>query len=123
MRGAEGGWAIRPTYEGTQHGCHRTLAATLATPDDGVDMNPGRTAVAYLFGLLAVVVIVIAWWIGMIAMVKRSIAWIVTNGHRRVRYRGVEANRAQLALRVAAINLRRLVNLGLTHNGEAWAIT
>ena len=56
-------------------------------------------------------------------MVERSIAWIVTSGHRRVRYRGVEANRTQLALRVAAINLRRLVNLGLNHNGEAWAIT
>jgi IS5 family transposase len=56
-------------------------------------------------------------------MVERSIAWIVANGHRRVRYRGVEANRAQLALRIAAINLRRLVNLGLNHNGRAWAIT
>lgn len=56
-------------------------------------------------------------------MVERSIAWIVTNGHRRVRYRGVEPNRAQLTLRVAAINLRRLVNLGLNHNGHAWAVT
>jgi len=56
-------------------------------------------------------------------MVERSISWIVTNGHRRVRYRGIEPNRAQLALRVAAINLRRLVNLGLNHNGHAWAVT
>ena len=56
-------------------------------------------------------------------MVERSIAWIVAAGHRRVRYRGVEANQIQLALRVAAINLRRLVNLGLNHNGETWAIT
>jgi IS5 family transposase len=56
-------------------------------------------------------------------MVERSIAWIVANGHRRVRYRGVEANRTQLALRVAAINLRRLVNLGLNHNTGAWALT
>ncbi|KAA3639996.1 MAG: IS1182 family transposase [Armatimonadetes bacterium] len=56
-------------------------------------------------------------------MVERSISWIVTNGHRRVRYRGVEANRAQLALRVAAINLRRLVSLGLNHNGHGWAVT
>jgi IS5 family transposase len=55
-------------------------------------------------------------------MVERSIAWIVANGHRRVRYRGVEANRTRLALRVAALNLRRLVNLGLNHNGHAWAI-
>ncbi|MFQ5554964.1 MAG: IS1182 family transposase [Acidimicrobiia bacterium] len=56
-------------------------------------------------------------------MVERSIAWIVANGHRRVRYRGVEANQAQLALRVAAINLRRLINLGLNRDGTAWAIT
>jgi IS5 family transposase len=56
-------------------------------------------------------------------MVERGIAWIVTNGHRRVRYRGVEKNRAQLNMRVAAINLRRLVNLGLNHNGHGWAIT
>lgn len=56
-------------------------------------------------------------------MVERSIAWIVTNGHRRVHYRGVETNRAQLALRVAAINLRRLINLGLNHKAGAWAVT
>ncbi len=56
-------------------------------------------------------------------MVERSISWIVTNGHRRVRYRGVDPNRAQLALRIAAINLRRLVNLGLYHNGYVWAVT
>jgi len=56
-------------------------------------------------------------------MVERSISWIVANGHRRVRYRGTEPNRAQLALRVAAINLRRLVNLGLNHTGHAWAVT
>ena len=56
-------------------------------------------------------------------MVERSISWIVANGHRRVRYRGVEPNRTQLALRVAAINLRRLINLGLNHNAGAWAIT
>lgn len=56
-------------------------------------------------------------------MVERSISWIVTNGHRRVRYRGIERNRAQLALRIAAINLRWLVNLGLNHNGHTWAVT
>jgi IS5 family transposase len=56
-------------------------------------------------------------------MVERSIAWIVANGRRRVRYRGVETNRTQLSLRVAAINLRRLVNLGLNPTAEAWAVT
>jgi IS5 family transposase len=55
-------------------------------------------------------------------MVERGIAWIVTNGHRRVRYRGVDKNRAQLTMRVAAINLRRLVNLGLNRNEHGWAI-
>lgn len=55
-------------------------------------------------------------------MVERSIAWLVANGNRRVRYRGVERNRIGLSIRVAAINLRRLLNLGL-HNGPAgWAI-
>ncbi|MGF1618860.1 MAG: IS1182 family transposase [Acidimicrobiia bacterium] len=55
-------------------------------------------------------------------MVERSISWLVGKHHRRVRYRGVEANQAQLALRVAAINLRRLVNLGLDHTGTSWAV-
>lgn len=55
-------------------------------------------------------------------MVERSISWLVGKHHRRVRYRGVEANQAGLALRVAAINLRRLVNLGLDHDGTTWAL-
>ena len=50
-------------------------------------------------------------------MVERSIAWLVADNHRRVRFRGVEKNQLGLSLRIAAINLRRLVNLGLTHNG------
>jgi IS5 family transposase len=50
-------------------------------------------------------------------MVERSIAWLVADGHRRVRFRGVERNRLGLSLRVAALNLRRLVNLGLIHDG------
>ena len=56
-------------------------------------------------------------------MVERSIAWLVGKHHRRLRYRGVEANQAQLALRVAAINLRRLINLGLDHTGTTWTLT
>jgi hypothetical protein len=46
-------------------------------------------------------------------MVERSLAWL-TRGNRRVPYRGVAKNDAWLNLRVAAINLRRLLNLGLT---------
>ena len=55
-------------------------------------------------------------------MVERSIAWLVARGHRRVRYRGVERNHAGLSVRVAAINLRRLVNLGLSRDGPNWSI-
>ena len=51
-------------------------------------------------------------------MVERSIAWLVADNHRRVRFRGVERNQLGLSLRIAAINLRRLVNLGLDHEGE-----
>lgn len=55
-------------------------------------------------------------------LVERSIAWLVTHGHRRVRYRGVERNRIALATRVAALNLRRLLNLGLTHTPTGWTL-
>jgi hypothetical protein len=51
-------------------------------------------------------------------MVERSIAWLVADNHRRVRFRGVERNQLGLSLRIAAINLRRLINLGLDHDGE-----
>ena len=54
-------------------------------------------------------------------LVERSIAWLVADGHRRVRYRGVERNRLGLSVRAAAINLRRLLNLGLTHTPNGWA--
>jgi IS5 family transposase len=50
-------------------------------------------------------------------MVERSIAWLVADNHRRVRFRGVERNQLGLSLRIAAINLRRLVNLGLVNQG------
>lgn len=56
-------------------------------------------------------------------MVERSIAWLVANGHRRVRYRGVQRNQVGLATRAAAINLRRLINLGLNHGPNGWALT
>jgi hypothetical protein len=51
-------------------------------------------------------------------MVERSIAWLVANGNRRVRFRGVARNQLGLSHRIAAINLRRLVNLGLVNDGE-----
>ena len=54
-------------------------------------------------------------------MVERSIAWLVARGHRRVRYRGVARNQLGLAHRVAAINLRRLINLGLDYDG-GWVL-
>jgi IS5 family transposase len=50
-------------------------------------------------------------------MVERSIAWLVRRGGRKVRYRGIARNQIRLAHRCAAINLSRLVNLGLHHNG------
>jgi IS5 family transposase len=55
-------------------------------------------------------------------MVERSIAWL-TRGNRRVRYRGVAKNDHWLHHRAAALNLRRLVRLGLGHDGVAWALS
>jgi hypothetical protein len=54
-------------------------------------------------------------------MVERSIAWI-TRGHRRVPYRGVIKNDAWLHLRIAAVNLRRLLNLGLIRTNAGWTL-
>jgi hypothetical protein len=54
-------------------------------------------------------------------MVERSIAWL-TRGHRRVPYRGVFKNDSWLHLRVAAINLRRLITLGLTDTDTGWVL-
>jgi hypothetical protein len=54
-------------------------------------------------------------------MVERSLAWL-TRGHRRVPYRGTPKNDAWLHLRVAAINLRRLINLGLTGTLGNWVL-
>lgn len=54
-------------------------------------------------------------------MVERTIAWL-TRGNRKVPYRGVTKNNSWLHHRIAALNLRRLLNLGLTHGGTGWAL-
>ena len=54
-------------------------------------------------------------------MVEQAISWLV-RGNRKVRYRGVAKNDHWLHHRAAALNLRRLINLGLTFNGQAWAL-
>ncbi|MFN8032959.1 MAG: IS1182 family transposase [Mycobacterium sp.] len=54
-------------------------------------------------------------------MVERSIAWL-TRGNRKVRYRGAAKNNHWLHHRAAALNLRRLLTMGLTHTGTTWAI-
>ena len=53
--------------------------------------------------------------------VERIISHIVARGNRKLRYRGIEPNRQQLHTRIAAINLRRLINLGLRHTPTGWA--
>ena len=55
-------------------------------------------------------------------MIERTIAWLVRDNHRRLRYRGIERNQLGWSHRCAAINLKRLLTLGLTHNG-GWTIT
>lgn len=53
-------------------------------------------------------------------MIERTIAWLVKDNNRRLRYRGIERNQLGWSHRCAAVNLKRLVNLGLardTHLG------
>ncbi len=54
-------------------------------------------------------------------MVERSIAWLV-RGNRRVPYRGVVKNNAWLHHRAAALNLRRLLAMGLTTHQGTWKL-
>jgi hypothetical protein len=54
-------------------------------------------------------------------MVERSLAWLTRSG-RRVPYRGALKNDAWLHLRTAAINLRRLLTLGLTGTDGRWVL-
>jgi len=55
-------------------------------------------------------------------MVERSIAWL-TRGNRRLRFRGVRANDLWVSHRAAAINLRRLLTLGLHRRPTGtWAL-
>jgi Transposase DDE domain/Transposase domain (DUF772) len=55
-------------------------------------------------------------------MVERSIAWLVAGGNRRLRFHGTSANNLWLHHRVAGLNLRRLLNLGLTRFDGAWVL-
>ena len=54
-------------------------------------------------------------------MAERSISWLVSKGNRRLRYRGAERNDAWLHVRVAALNLRRLLALGLGYD-DGWVL-
>jgi hypothetical protein len=58
------------------------------------------------------------------SMVERTIAWIATqNGHRiRLRYVGAVKNDAWLHTRSAALNLRTLLNTGLSRRNGAWTL-
>jgi IS5 family transposase len=55
-------------------------------------------------------------------MVERSIAWLVADDCRRVPYRGIQRNEAWWSVRVAAVNLRRLLALGLARRDGAWVL-
>jgi hypothetical protein len=57
-------------------------------------------------------------------MVERSIAWLIgPKGRcRKLRYHGTAANDWWLHTRMAALNLRRLLNLGLHHHNNAWKL-
>ena len=55
-------------------------------------------------------------------MIERTIAWLVRKNSRKLAYRGVERNRLWLSHRAAAVNLMRLVNLGIAHDGQSWVM-
>jgi hypothetical protein len=56
-------------------------------------------------------------------MVERSLSWLAASGNRRLRFRGTRLNDLWLHHRAAALNLRRLLTLGLTRSGRTWTLT
>ncbi|MBB4938496.1 transposase [Streptosporangium album] len=54
--------------------------------------------------------------------VERAVAQVVARGNRRLRYLGVIKNNTWLHTRAAALNLRTLINLGLTRTSGAWIL-
>jgi hypothetical protein len=56
--------------------------------------------------------------------IERVVSQIASRGARRLKlhYRGVTANNAWLKRRTAALNLRRLLNLGLTRRHDTWIL-
>ena len=56
-------------------------------------------------------------------MVEWAVAWLVARGNRRLPYRGTPADDCWLHHRAAALNLRRLINLGLTRINDTWTLT
>ena len=56
-------------------------------------------------------------------MVERSLAWLTRGMNRKLRYRGVERNQLWWSHRCAAVNLQRLITLGLIVGDDGtWAI-
>ena len=55
-------------------------------------------------------------------MVERSISWLVAGRNRRLRFVGTPRNDLWLHHRAAAVNLRRLLALGLTRTTGTWAL-
>lgn len=57
-------------------------------------------------------------------MVERSISWLIgpSGRCRKLRYRGVAANDVWLHLRMAGLNLRRPLTLGLVRREGVWVM-
>lgn len=54
-------------------------------------------------------------------MVERTLAWL-TRGNGKLRYRGTAKNDAWFGLGAGAVNLRRLLTLGLHRDSGGWRI-
>ncbi|MGW2602612.1 IS1182 family transposase [Streptomyces klenkii] len=54
--------------------------------------------------------------------VERTIAWLVHRGNRRLPCRGTINGERWIHHRAAALNLRRLINLGLDHHNGTWTL-
>jgi len=110
----------RVTFKAACRGCALRARCTTATPGRSLKLHP-HDALQRAHRARAADPDFQADYRRHRPMVERSIAWL-TQRARRVPYRGVIKNDAWLHLRAAAINLRRLLTLGLTGTDGRWAL-
>ena len=112
------------TFGALCHGCPLRAACTTSTSGRTLNLHPHHARLRAARQVWATNQDLRDTYRQYRPMVERSIAWLVgVRGRcRRLPYRGVTANNWWIHTRAAALNLRRLLNLGLIADNQTWTL-